>query len=76
MNLHGCEIESYYFMIKTGPGTVRGPIEVKGSSLTPAIIKMIKETKGPGIYVYFDDIHAKYNGKSFIGNAVVIKYDQ
>ena len=46
------EIMSYSVSIMKGRD-LWGPVNVKGSALTPAIIDQIKKTKGPGVKVFF-----------------------
>jgi hypothetical protein len=74
-NVPGCEIESYSFMIKTDAHTLCGPLRVSGPQLTPEIIRKMGETDGPGVYVYFDEIHVKYNDKSIVATPIILKYD-
>ena len=59
MNVPGYEIKHYSFTLKSGTDIIYGPVDVKGAKLTADIINAIKKAKGPGVYIYFDDLKVK-----------------
>ncbi len=76
VNTPNLEVVSYTFSIMAGDG-MRGPIVVKGAELTDKIIGWIKETKGPGVKVFFDDIKVKEaDGLVRPVAPMTFKYDQ
>jgi len=76
MNLPNSEVVSYTFSIMKGDG-MRGPITVKGAQLTDKVINWIKETKGPGVKVFFDEIKVKEkDGLVRPVAPMAFKYDQ
>jgi hypothetical protein len=72
-----CEVVSYEFSITVGKN-YWGPIKATGAQLTKEMINRIKETKGPGVRVFFDDIKVKLKQDGMVRNkgSLAFKYDQ
>ncbi len=69
------KIESYLFSVATG-SEMWGPFEGKGAQLSDKMISRLKETKGPGVLVFFDDIKVKQGGVVKMARPLSFKYDQ
>ncbi len=53
-----------------------GPIYVSGPELTNGIIQKIKDTDGPGVKLYIEDIKMNYRGTIMDAAPVVVTYDE
>ena len=71
----GDEIISYLFSVAIGTD-MWGPFEGKGPQLSDKMISRLKETKGPGVKVFFDDIKVKRSGVVRMALPLSFKYNQ
>ncbi len=71
----GDEIVSYLFSVAIGTD-MWGPFEGKGAQLSDKMISRLKETKGQGVKVFFDDIKVKRGGLIKLALPLSFKYDQ
>ena len=69
------KVESYLFSVAIGTD-MWGPFEGKGAQLSDKMINRLKETKGPGVRVFFDDIKVKQEGVVKMAHPLSFKYDQ
>ncbi len=75
-DVNNCRVTSYKFsMIAPGKGFY-GPVYVSGGDLTDSMKRVIRNTDGPNVKLYFEEIRMLYRGDTMDANPVYIQYDE
>jgi len=75
-DLNNCRVTDYKFSLIAPGRPFYGPIYVLGGDVTDSIKTVIKRIDGPGVKLYFEDIHMLYRGDTMDANPVYVQYDE
>ncbi|MCF8448334.1 MAG: hypothetical protein K9G49_00570 [Taibaiella sp.] len=75
-DVNNCRVTEYKFTILAPGKGFYGPIYVTGSELTDSIKNKIKQTDGPDVKLYIEEIKMNYRGTIMDASSIAVKYDQ
>ncbi|GAA4466469.1 hypothetical protein GCM10023093_20670 [Nemorincola caseinilytica] len=75
-DLNNCRVTEYKFSMIAPGRPFYGPFYIQGGDLTDSIKSLIRATDGPGVKLYFDEIHMLYRGETMDANPVYVQYDE
>ncbi len=74
-DVNNCRVTAYKFSIIAPGKGFYGPLYIAGPELTDSIKTKIKETDGPDVKIYIEDVKMNYRGTIMDANSVTLIYD-
>lgn len=75
-DLNNCRVTEYKFSMIAPNRGFYGPVYVEGAELPDSLKTVLKNTPGPGVKLYFEEVKMLYRGSTMSANPVYLQYDE